>query len=308
MSGSVFGNRIKTTDVKQTVDSYKVKVLNKFKSDKYHFVKCVPTGSYNRYIKENKVKQGGHGDIDLIVYISINKGYENQVTIKDIKKDFKNFLDALPNDITVPFRNGNNKGKKSQLFGSIVTCTFPILDDIEEQSSNNPVQIDNMIVLSEKDYIFQSNFFNMSVQMQATLQGVFRCIMWETYYKYKENNLDQIEFNLSYNKLTLRGISYIDNIDWKEDKEKRIILSESNDWNDVIGTLEEHFPLFIDYINRDDVIGLINTIKLYYDERSLKRIFGVIKSMIRVGENEKNTQKGNEKEQFIEFVKNTFKI
>lgn len=307
MSGSVFGNRIKTVDVKRTVDAYEVIVLNKFKTEKYHFVKCVPTGSYNRYIKDNKIKQGGHGDIDLVIYVKVHRGYKDQVTIKDIKKDFKDFLDTLPNDITVPFRDGNNKGNKSQLFGSIVTCTFPILNDMGH-SCNNPVQIDNMIVLSNDEFNFQYNFFNMSVQMQATLQGVFRCIMWETYYKYKENNLDQIEFNLSYNRLILRGISYIDNIDWKEDKTKRIILSESNDWNEVIETLEEDCPLFIDYIKRDDAIGLINVIKRYYDERSQKRIYGVIKSMIRIGENEKDTPKGNEKEQFMEYVKNTFII
>lgn len=308
MSGSVFGNRIKTTDVERTVESYEVSVLNKFNTEKYHFVKCVPTGSYNRYIKENKVKPEGHGDIDLIIYVKINKGYEDKVTIKDIKKDFKQMLDELPNDVTVPFRDGNNKGKKSQLFGSIVTCTFPILDDIG-QSSDNPVQIDNMIVLSEKDYIFQSNFFNMSVQMQSTLQGIFRCILWENYYKYKENNLEQFEYNFSYNKLTARIISYIDNIDWKEDKSNRTIIFESNNWNDyVMKVLEYNCPFFIKYIKEDDINGLIYAIKEHYDERSQKRIYGVINSMIRIGENEKNTSKGNEKEQFMKFVKNTFKI
>lgn len=307
MSGSVFGNRIKTTDVERTVESYEVSVLNKLNTEKYHFVKCIPTGSYNRYIKENKVKPEGHGDIDLIIYVKINKGYEDKVTIKDIKKDFKQMLDELPNDVTVPFRDGNNKGKKSQLFGSIVTCTFPILDDIG-QSSENPVQIDNMIVLSKNDYIFQSNFFNMSVQMQSTLQGIFRCIFWEFYYKYKEYNLDQVEYNLSYNKLISRGVSYIDNINWKEDKSKRIILSENNDWNHVMKVLEYNCPFFINYIKENNIIGLINAIKEHYDERSQKRIYGVINSMIRIGENEKNTEKGNEKEQFIEFVKNTFKI
>lgn len=307
MSGSVFGNRIRTINVKQTIESYKVNVLDKFKSDKYHFVKCVPTGSYNRYIKENKEKQNGHGDIDLVVYVAINKGYKDKINISDIKKNFKNFLDTLPNNITVPFRGGNNKGNKSQLFGSIVTCTFPILDDIK-QSCDNPVQIDNMIVLTEDEFNFQYNFFNMSVQMQATLQGIFRCILWETYYKYQEDNLNQIEYNLSYNKLTTRSISYIDNIDWKENKEKRKVLSECKDWNKVLEILNTTCPRFLYYIKCDDIIGLINDIKLYYDERSQHRIFGVIKSMIRVGENEKNTQKGNEKEQFIEFVKNTFKI
>lgn len=307
MSGSIFGNRIKTIEVKPTVDSYINKVLKKFKTDKYEFIKCVPTGSYNRYIKENKVKQGGHGDIDLIVYISINKEYKNKINISDIKKEFKLFLDILPDDITVPFRDGNNKGKKSQLFGSIVTCGFPINKE-NNYYKDEYVQIDNMIVLSENDYNFQSNFFNMSIQMQSTLQGIFRCIFWENYYKYKENNLDQVEYNLSYNKLTSRGISYIDNIDWKEDKSKRIILSENNDWNHVMKVLEYNCPFFINYIIENNIIGLINAIKEHYDSRSQKRIFGVINSMIRIGENEKNTPKGNEKEQFIEFVKNTFKI
>lgn len=307
MSGSIFGNRIKTIEVKPTVDLYINKVLKKFKTDKYEFIKCVPTGSYNRYIKENKVKQGGHGDIDLIVYISINKEYKNKINISDIKKEFKLFLDSLPDDITVPFRDGNNKGKKSQLFGSIVTCGFPINKE-NNYYKDEYVQIDNMIVLSENDYNFQSNFFNMSIQMQSTLQGIFRCIFWENYYKYKENNLDQVEYNLSYNKLTSRCISYIDNIDWKEDKSKRTIIFESNNWNHVMKVLEYNCPFFINYIIENNIIGLINAIKEHYDSRSQKRIFGVINSMIRIGENEKNTEKGNEKEQFIEFVKNTFKI
>ena len=265
------------------------------------------TGSYNRYIKENKVKQGCHGDIDLIVYISINKEYKNKINISDIKKEFKLFLDSLSDDITVPFRDGNNKGKKSQLFGSIVTCGFPINKE-NNYYKDEYVQIDNMIVLSENDYNFQSNFFNMSIQMQSTLQGIFRCIFWENYYKYKEYNLDQVEYNLSYNKLTSRGISYIDNIDWKEYKSKRTIIFESNNWNHVMKVLEYNCPFFINYIIENNIIGLINAIKEHYDSRSQKRIFGVINSMIRIGENEKNTPKGNEKEQFIEFVKNTFKI
>ena len=307
MSGSIFGNRIKTIEVKPTVDSYINKVLKKFKTDKYEFIKCVPTGSYNRYIKENKVKQGGHGDIDLIVYISINKEYKNKINIADIKKEFKLFLDSLSDYITVPFRDGNNKGKKSQLFGSIVTCGFPINKE-NNYYKDEYVQIDNMIVLSENDYNFQSNFFNMSIQMQSTLQGIFRCIFWENYYKYKENNLEQVEYNFSYNKLTSRGISYIDNIDWKEYKSKRTIIFESNNWNHVMKVLEYNCPFFINYIIENNIIGLINAIKEHYDSRSQKRIFGVINSMIRIGENEKNTEKGNEKEQFIEFVKNTFKI
>ena len=307
MSGSIFGNRIKTIEVKPTVDSYINKVLKKFKTDKYGFIKCVTTGSYNRYIKENKVKQGGHGDIDLIVYISINKEYKNKINIADIKKEFKLFLDSLSDYITVPFRDGNNKGKKSQLFGSIVTCGFPINKE-NNYYKDEYVQIDNMIVLSENDYNFQSNFFNMSIQMQSTLQGIFRCIFWENYYKYKEYNLDQVEYNLSYNKLTSRCISYIDNIYWKEDKSKRTIIFESNNWNHVMKVLEYNCPFFINYIKENNIIGLINAIKEHYDRRSQKRIFGVINSMIRIGENEKNTPKGNEKEQFIEFVKNTFKI
>lgn len=304
MSGSIFGNRIRTKEVQPTINKYIDCVLSKFKSQDFNYVKCVPTGSYNRYIKNNLEKEDGHGDIDLIIYIKLKN---NKYNISSIKKEFCNYLSNLSDDVTVPFRDGNNKGKKAQLFGSIVTCGFPIVTDDNNQSPDNYVQIDNMIVIDNNDYKFQSNFFNLSIQTQSTLQGLFRCFLYEDKYL-NTNILSQFEYNLSYNKLTIRKITYFDSKDWKEDKSKRVVLKETNDWDQVIELITNHSIYLYRYIMNDDYINLIKYINLVFSQRSKNRIFGVINSMIRIGENEIGTIKGNEKANFIEYVKNTFNI
>ena len=299
MSGSIFGNRIKTFQVQHTINQYILDVLSKFSNDDFEYVSCVPTGSYVRYHRENKIKPDGHGDIDLIVYIRIKN---NKYAISDLRKEFKQFLDKQSNNTTVPFKDGKNKGSKSQLFGSIVTCGYPIVTDLG-QDITNYVQIDNMIVDSVEELDFQRNFFNLSVQTQATLQGIMRCLLWEN--EYKNQNcipLSQLEYNLSYKNIKLNSVLYTNDLNWEEDKKQRKTVFVSNNWNYMMNIIKKSDITIYHYINEDNYTDLINYIKHVYSNRSKQRIVGVIKSMIRIGENEKNIMKGTDKLNFLKYV------
>ena len=129
MSGSIGAHRINRRDVQPTLDDYITKVLKPFPG----FQSCDITGSYNAGTKKD------HGDIDLVVYIDAKD-------IKKLKKDFKSYLDSLPDDITIPFLAGKRQGDKAQLFGAIVTCGFPIhgtTDPVQKAEKRNSKQNNN---------------------------------------------------------------------------------------------------------------------------------------------------------------------
>ena len=144
MSGSIGGSRIPRSAVQGTLDQYKKEVLEKFTG--FRTVKI--SGSYNTGLKKD------HGDIDLVVFV---EGGEKD--LKTVKKDFKQYLESLPDSVTVPFPAGRNKGKKAQLYGNIVTCLVP-MDGFEGLS----VQVDNIIVLSEKDQEYQKSFLDLPAE------------------------------------------------------------------------------------------------------------------------------------------------
>ena len=101
MSGSIGGSRIPRSAVQGTLDQYKKEVLEKFTG--FRTVKI--SGSYNTGLKKD------HGDIDLVVFV---EGGEKD--LKTVKKDFKQYLESLPDSVTVQFPTGRNKGKKAQLY------------------------------------------------------------------------------------------------------------------------------------------------------------------------------------------------
>ena len=226
MSGSIGGSRIETKQVKPTVEEYIEKVLKNFPG----YVSCDTTGSYNVIMKLGQEKQGGHGDIDLVVHIDNND-------LKKCKQDFKKYLESLPDNVTPSFAYGNNKGKKAQLYGAIVTCGFPIHGE-----ESKYVQIDNIIVSDVDSKTYQKTFLDLNAQKQALLQGLVRVVLqhkdkkeiWE-HFKFEgfpepENN-QEYEFVLSPTALSLRLITLTP--ERKEDSKKRIELWRSNNWNDI---------------------------------------------------------------------------
>jgi len=286
MSGSIGGHRINRGDVQPTLDDYIEKVLKPFPG----FQDCAITGSYNTGTKKD------HGDIDLVVYIDAKD-------VKKLKKDFKAYLEKLPDDITIPFSVGKRKGDKAQMFGSIVTCGFPI------HGTSDPVQIDNILVTTRNDATFQRSFLNLNAQKQALFQGLVRVLLQHEnsasiFHHFELTNLpdpaagQEYEFVLSTSGLSLRLVNLTS--DFKEIS--RTEMWRSNNWSDVEWLLK-------DYNMDDDYENIIPMVaKRIRDERSRRRIVGIMKSMIRVGPGEVGTPKGEAKEQGIRLAQQTLQV
>lgn len=280
MSGSIGGHRINRSDVQPTLDDYIEKVLKPFPG----FQDCAITGSYNAGTKKD------HGDIDLVVYIDAKD-------VKKLKKDFKAYLEKQPDDITVPFSIGKRQGDKAQLFGAIVTCGFPI------HGTSDPVQIDNILVTTRNDATFQRSFLNINAQKQALFQGLVRVLLQHenpsTIFRHFEltdlpdpNPGQEYEFVLSSAGLSLRLVNL--SSDFKEIS--RTEMWRSNNWDDVKWLLKD-YDMDGEYEDIMDIVA--NRIK---DERSRRRIVGIMKSMIRVGPGEVGTPKGEAKEAGIRLA------
>lgn len=289
MSGSIGANRIPTKLVSPTVKDYINKVLKGFPGYK----SCDTTGSYNVIMKLNQEKPGGHGDIDLAVHIEHSD-------VKKLKKEFKAYCEKLPDDIIVPFRDGKRKGDKAQLFGAIVTVGFPIHGEEDKY-----VQIDNILVTTEKDMTFQKSFLDMNAQKQALFQGLVRVLLQhedkEPIWKHfnfeglpEPDENQEYEFVLSTAGLSLRLITLTP--DRKEDTKKRVEVWRTNDWEDV-KWLMRNYDFEGEY--EDELKCVAKRIK---DERSRSRIIGIIKSMIHVGPGEVGTPKGEAKEAGIRLA------
>lgn len=288
MSGSIGGSRIPTRSVKPTVDKYIDKVLKGFSGYK----ECDTTGSYNVIMKLGQEKKEGHGDIDLVVYIESDD-------LKKTKKDFKKYLDSLPDDVTPPFISGNHKGEKSQLYGAIVTCGFPISGQEDKY-----VQIDNVIVTTKNDMKYQKTFLDLNAQKQALIQGLVRVILQhedkdEIWKHFKFEGLpepgenQEHEFVCSPTGLSLRLITLTP--DRKEDTKKRVELWRSNNWDDVEWLLHNYDVTG----TAEECLDKVET--RITDQRSRDRIIGIVKSMINVGPGEVGTPKGDAKQAFIDL-------
>ena len=282
MSGSIGGKRIKRSEVQPTLDLYIEKVLKGFPG----FVSAQITGSYNAGTKVD------HGDIDIAVHI---KGSD----IKTIKKNFKNYLDGLSDELTPKFIFGRNKGKKSQLYGAIVTCGFPIYGRPDDY-----VQIDNIIVTNENEQRFQKEFLDLDAAKQGLIMGLIRVIL---HHKDPDKILDYIglvdlpklsgnqeyEFVLSSAGLSFRRVTL--SSDMKEIS--RDELWRSANW-DIVKYILSGINLKDSY---EDILDQVyNLVKR--DRRSRERIIGIMKSMIKVGPGEVGTPKGIGKENAIRLA------
>lgn len=274
MSGSIGGDRIRRKQVMPTVDRYTKEVLQRFPG----FRQAVITGSYNAGVKKD------HGDIDLVVWVN------SQYLIKDVKKDFKRYLDSLEDYVTVPFRSGKHTGDKSQLYGTIVTCQVPV-----EGEADKLVQIDNIIVLSREEMEFQKNFYDMDAAKQALLMGLIRIAHSILYPIEKTYCRREIDWVLSPNGVTLREFTYRDDIEMS-----RSDIERTTDWNkidEILHKLNKNFD-----VNASYETLLEQTAEFINNERARKRIVGMMKSMINVGVGEEGTPKGDAKKRAIELA------
>lgn len=286
MSGSIGGHRINRADVQPTLDNYIEQVLRKYPG----YQDCAITGSYNAGTKKD------HGDIDIVVYIEAKD-------LKALKKDFKAYLEKQPDDIIPPFAAGKRKGDKAQLFGAIVTCGFPIV------GSTDYVQIDNILVTTRNDATFQRSFLNMDAQKQALFQGLVRVLLQhenrDAIFKHFDLNElpepasgQEYEFVLSTSGLSLRLVTL--SSDYKE--MARTEMWRSNNWGDVEWLMK-------DYNFKGEYKDILPVVaKKITDERSRRRIFGIMRSMIHVGPGEVGTPKGEAKEEGIRMAREAFNI
>lgn len=281
MSGSIGGDRILRERVMPTLKAYEAKVLKGFDGYK----KCEITGSYNAGNKKD------HGDIDLVVLVNTTDD------VKTLKKRFKKYVEELPDDVAPKFRTGRNQGHKAQLYGSIVTCQFPI--DSEE---GHYVQIDNILVTIEDEYNFQKSFLNLNAQKQTLITGLVRVKSdKEKEEAFKHFNIQDLpelssnqefEFVLSTSGLSLRKVTLSDEM--KQLKKEEIWRSCV--WDDVLWLLKD-YDLSLSY---EDLLDVAKD-KLK-DERSRKRICGIMKSMINIGPGEVGTPKGQAKQDGIKLA------
>lgn len=275
MSGSIGGSRIKRESVQSTFNNYVNEVLKGFPG----FVKAEITGSYNAGIKND------HGDLDLVILV---RGFD----LKLVKKNFRNYINSISDRMPV-FSKGNHIGEVSQMYGSIVTCGWWI------DEGDDWVQIDNIIVLSEQDMEFQKEFLNLDAPKQALLMGLIRVILnkidiYSLFDKTtlgKKNEDQEYEFVLSSSGLSLRLITL--NEDCKELDRKEIW--RTTDWN-LVKTLTHGLINLNDPYEQilSDIYSMFHN-----DDRSCRRIVGIMKSMIKVGPGEVGTPKGFGKENAI---------
>ena len=288
MSGSIGGKRIKRAEVQPTLDNYIEKVLKGFPG----FVSAQITGSYNAGTRAD------HGDIDIAVHI---KGSD----IKTVKKNFKAYLDGLSDELTPKFVFGRNEGKKAQLYGAIVTCGFPISGRPEDY-----VQIDNIIVTNENEQRFQREFLDLDAAKQGLVMGLIRVIL---HHKNADKILDHIglvdlpklsgsqeyEFVLSSAGLSFRRVTLGN--DMRE--VSRDELWRSANW-DLVEYILSDFDLKQPYEELlEQVAKMVKN-----NERSRRRIVGIMKSMIKVGPGEVGTPKGIGKENAIKLAAETLNV
>jgi hypothetical protein len=315
MSGSIGANRIPSSAVKKTVDSFIEKVLKKYPG----FKSAKITGSYNIIPKDEngevvggQEKPEGHGDIDLVVELEGTR--EN---MKKVKADFAAYLNSLSDDVTVPFRAGRHTGKKTAGTGDIVITQYHI-----EGFPDLTVQIDNMIVSSEEESTYRASFLDIPGPKQALMIGLAKamCNEEDPFEIFKrlgiknipalapEKNLGQdkqlrqeYEFTLSSKGLTLRVVTLEvtkpEDIDGEKQPESFKEISRedvwtSHNWSDV----EE---LFKDYNINGKFEDLLKQLasKQWKSSRSKSRIKGTFNSMLVIGAGEEGTPKGEDKEE-----------
>lgn len=281
MSGSIGGNRIKREEVLPTLKQYINNVLKGFPGYK----ECTITGSFNAGVKKD------HGDLDIVVFIEGDD-------LKTIKKEFKKYLDNLSDDVTVPFKDGLRKGQKSQLFGQIVTCGYPIYN------SNEYVQVDNIIVDSRKKMEFQKFFLDLPAQKQALLMGLTRVIFPYICDENEISNLklqenEEMEYVLSPQGISLRRVKL--NNERKEESRVEV-------WREYDVKLLYHLLRFFDIDASYEV--LVDQVALFFkeDKRAKDRILGLMKSVIKVGVGEVGTEKERIKVDSIKYIETTFSL
>lgn len=283
-SGSIGADRIRKDAIESTFRLYVDKVLKRFKG----FKDAKISGSYNT--PSDKLD---YGDIDLIITLDVA-----ETDKKKIKKMFANYIDSLPDDISVPFTSGRHVGKKSAGTGDIVIAQFPI--------AGHPgmnVQIDNMIVTSDIESDYRKSFLDLPAEKQGLLVGLAKAILLEEPSQQVFDRLgiknipeptegQEYEFNISNKGLSLRLVTLGPNYKQLHRDE----VWNTFDWRKI--------PILFKNFNiKNNFEDLLNeVIRKLKNPRSGKRVKGIFNSLVVINSGEQGTPKGEHKKKMIDLV------
>jgi len=242
------------------------KILDNYSKILYKFGKKYYKDNYKGFIitgSYNNPLKNDFGDIDLIL---IFEGLENSKAIrKEIKDKLSKFLEKRKEFIKFI---GKYSGKKSHKAGELVSVAY--------NYNNKPIQIDNIISLSLEESNFKNKFLSLGAIKQGLLLGLVKI-----YY----DNLMNEDVSLSSRGLKIKSnygnIFY--NPNWE--KVENIIKYYENNYNIILNDLDTYK----------------NIEKL--SERDIRRISGMFLKMVTVKTGELNTEKGIEKQKWINFFK-----
>jgi hypothetical protein len=280
MSGVAGGNRIEKRDVQRTFDKYVKDILEKIPG----FKKASLSGSVKTGTKPD------YGDLDLITWF---EGEDK----REVKQRIIEAIQSQPDSVIVPFKSEKYVGKKYYNSGEIITNLFPI-----EGKQDKYIQVDNIIALTEEEHGFKNNFLDLPAEKQGLILGLVKVVLLEKNPQDVLQSLDiqniptleddeELEFNLSSGKLTLRKVKLKD---YKT--VKREDIWSSTNWEDIKKLLQG----FNTEGSFEDILKDIK-VKLK-NPRSKNRIKGIFNSMISVKSGEVGTPKGDNKEKALNSV------
>ena len=283
MSGVAGGNRILKQDVQATFNKYVDEVLKHIPG----FKKASLSGSVKTGSKAD------FGDLDIITWF---EGEDK----REVKQRIIDAISKLPNNVIVPFKSEKYAGKRYHNSGELISVLFPIVGKSDEF-----IQVDNIIALTEEESNFKGSFLDMPAEKQGLLLGLTKVILLEenpedVFRRMGISGLpklkrgEEYEFNLSSVKLSLRKVK-LENF---KEVAREEVWSTSN-W----GTIKILFKGFNIDGSFEDLLDDIA--RKLTNPRSRNRVAGIFKSMVSVKSGEVGTPKGAGKEAALEKVAQT---
>ena len=283
MSGVAGGNRILKQDVQATFNKYIDEVLKNIPG----FKKASLSGSVKAGSKAD------FGDLDIITWF---EGEDK----KEVKQRIIDAITKLPNNIIVPFKSEKYTGRRYYNSGELISVLFPI-----EGKSDEFIQVDNIIALTEEESVFKGSFLDLPAEKQGLLIGLAKVILLEenpedVFRRMGISGLpklkrgEEYEFNLSSVKLSLRKVK-LENF---KEVAREEVWSTTN-W----GTIKILFKGFNIDGSFEDLLDDIS--KRLTNPRSKNRVAGIFRSMVSVKSGEVGTAKGKGKEDALEKVAQT---
>ena len=286
MSGAAGGSRISKENLKDTIRDYRENVLKPLGLDKSYSI----TGVRSRPEKNT------FGDIDIV--LSYPSGEE-----PELKKQLAQYISSIDFIPTIPSKNA-----KYFIHGSIVSILYPIIG-----RENEFVQIDNIVTVTKEGGKFAYKMLDLPAEIQILVLSLVKTVFTEL----KEPEIEKLFSNLNIPeniKKPNENEEYEFNINPSKELSLRIVpgyllkgkteeVWKSKNYEDVKKIL---LALGIDIEKdkkEDKFTSIINKIKTFDKKRSIPRIKGMFNSdILRVGDTEKGTEKGIEKQQAMDTV------